>query len=140
MTESSKPGFSPQRRTVVAGAVAAFSQQLFPATSLATHQCSTSIGREKMDIERFVEDCVIANRETDAQTAVKDVLARAVSTPGAVMAALGDPSKAGLNVLLSSATLTIRSQWKPETLEEEPSDAAIIRGIFERENERPGLT
>jgi hypothetical protein len=31
---------------------------------------------------------------------------------------------------------TTRSQWNPETLDEEPSDGAIIRGIFERKNER----
>lgn len=179
-----------------------------------------------MDIERFIEDCVIANREADAQAAVKDVLAEAVSTPNAVILALGEPAKAGLNVLHNSRTLTIfaatwtpqmnlmphnhlmwanigiyagrednifwkrspagieaygadalftkataalpedavhsvtnpllrftggihiyggdffdtsRSQWNPETLEEEPSDGAVIRGIFERENERLGL-
>ena len=184
------------------------------------------VGGDKMDIDRFIEDCVAANRETEAQTAVKDVLARAVSTPNAVLAALGEPSKAELNVLLRSESLTIfaatwtpqmnlmphnhlmwanigiytgrednimwrntedgieafgaaalfvkdtaalpvnavhsvtnplqrftagihiyggdffdttRSQWNPETLEEEPSDGAVIRGIFERENERLGL-
>lgn len=31
---------------------------------------------------------------------------------------------------------TTRTQWNPETLEEEPSDGAVIRGIFERENQR----
>ena len=31
---------------------------------------------------------------------------------------------------------TVRSQWNPETLEEEPSDGETIRGIFRRENER----
>jgi predicted metal-dependent enzyme (double-stranded beta helix superfamily) len=180
-----------------------------------------------MDIERFVQDCVVANKETNAQAAVKEVLAKVVSTPNAVIAALGEPVKAGLNVLHSSSTLTIfaatwtpqmnlmphdhlmwanigiytgrednifwkrtsggieaygaealfvkdaaalpedavhsvtnpllrftggihiyggdffdttRSQWNPETLEEEPSDGAVIRGIFQRENERLGLT
>ena len=34
---------------------------------------------------------------------------------------------------------TPRSQWNPETLEEEPSDGAVIRGIFQRENERLGF-
>ena len=179
-----------------------------------------------MNIERFVEDCVVANREADAQAAVKEVLAKAVSKPNAVILALGEPVKAGLNVLHNSKTLTIfaatwtpqmnlmphnhlmwanigiyagrednifwkrspggieaygadalftkataalpedavhsvtnpllrftggihiyggdffdtsRSQWNPETLEEEPSDGAVIRGIFERENERLGL-
>lgn len=181
---------------------------------------------KRMDIDRFVADCIAANEESDAQTAVNEVLARAVSTPDGVLAALGDPGEAGLNVLLSSPTLTIfaatwtpqmnlmphnhlmwanigiytgredniywkrtsdgikafaadalfvkdtamlpedvvhsvtnpllrftggihiyggdffdtkRSQWNPETLDEEPSDGAVIRGIFQRENERLGL-
>jgi len=179
-----------------------------------------------MDIDQFVADCIAANEGADAQAAVNEVLARAVSDPAAVLAALGEPSKAGLNVLLTSPTLTIfaaswtpqmnlmphnhlmwanigiytgrednifwqrttgriaatgvgalfvrdtamlpadvvhsvtnpllrftggihiyggdffdtqRSQWDPETLEEQPSDGAVIRGIFERENERLGL-
>jgi len=179
-----------------------------------------------MDIERFVEDCVAANSEANAQAAVETVLRRVVSKPGAVVAALGEPAKAGLNVLHSSPTLTIfaatwtpqmnlmphdhlmwanigiytgrednifwkrsaggieasgaaalfekdtaelpvdavhsvtnplsrftggihiyggdyfhtkRSQWNPETLDEEPSDGDVIRGIFERENERLDL-
>lgn len=180
-----------------------------------------------MDIDRFVEDCVAANREVDAQAAVNEVLAKAVSTPGSVIAALGEPANAGLHVLLQSPELTIfaatwtpqmnlmphdhlmwanigiytgrednifwkrtakgirasgaealferdtamlpsnaihsvtnpllrftggihiyggdffdtrRSQWNPESLEEEPSDGAVIRGIFQRENERLGLS
>jgi len=179
-----------------------------------------------MDIDRFVEDCVIANQEADAQAAVNEVLARAVSSPDAVIAALGEPVMAGLNVLLRSPTLTIfaatwtpqmnlmphnhlmwanigiytgrednifwrrtadsikvfgadalfekdtamlpedalhsvtnplmrftggihiyggdffnttRSQWDPENLEEQPSDGTVIRGIFQRENERFGF-
>lgn len=179
-----------------------------------------------MDTERFVADCVAANEEADAQAAVNEVLTRAVSTPEAVLAALGNPERAGLTVLLSSSTLTIfaatwtpqmnlmphnhlmwanigiytgrednifwqrtsdgikaygadalfakdtamlpedavhsvtnpllrftggihiyggdffdtkRSQWDPETLAEEASDGALIREIFERENERLGL-
>ena len=180
-----------------------------------------------MDIDRFIEDCVAANAEADPQAAVKDVLARAVSTPGEVLAALGEPTRAGINPLHRSETLTIfsatwtpqmnlmphehlmwanigiytgrednimwrktpdginafsakalferdaaalpidavhsvtnpllrftggihiyggdffnttRSQWNPETLEEEPSDGDVIRGIFERENERLGIS
>lgn len=41
-----------------------------------------------MDIERFVEDCVMANRGSDAQAAVKEVLARTVSSPKAVNATM----------------------------------------------------
>lgn len=180
-----------------------------------------------MDLDQFVADCIAANEESDAQAAVNEVLARAVSTPDAVLAALGEPSEAGLEVLLSSPRLTIfaamwtpqmnlmphnhlmwanigiytgrednifwertsdgikafgaealfvkdtamlpkdvvhsvtnpllrftggihiyggdffdtkRSQWNPETLEEEPSDGAVIRSMFQRENERLGLS
>ncbi|MEJ2604282.1 MAG: hypothetical protein P8172_13525 [Gammaproteobacteria bacterium] len=179
-----------------------------------------------MDIEQFISDCIAANEEAEAQAAVNAVLARAVSRPDAVLAALGDPAKAELNVLLRSPSLTIfaatwtprmnlmphnhrmwanigiytgredniywkrtsqgikaygadalcvkdtamlpedvvhsvtnplqrftggihiyggdffdtqRSQWNPETLQEEPSDGAVIRRIFERENERLGI-
>ncbi|MCH7637256.1 MAG: hypothetical protein IIA12_06250, partial [Proteobacteria bacterium] len=68
-----------------------------------------------MDIDRFVADCVTASEETEAQAAVNEVLARAVSTPDEVLAALGDPDKAGLNVLLSSPSLTIFSAaWTPQ--------------------------
>ena len=34
---------------------------------------------------------------------------------------------------------TTRSQWNPETLEEEPSDGNKIREMFRRENQRLGL-
>jgi len=179
-----------------------------------------------MDIERFVEDCVAANEEAEAQAAINEILARAISTPKGVLTALGEPEEAGLKVLLASPTLTIfaatwtpqmnlmphnhlmwanigiytgrednifwkrvpegiraygadalfekdtamlpedalhsvtnplqrftggihiyggdffntvRSQWNPETLEEEPSDGFKIREMFRRENVRLGL-
>ena len=226
MAKSEILPLSLQRRSVIAGVAAISSQLIMPIASYASSKRPTSIGREKMDVDRFVEDCVIANQESDAQAAVREVLAKAVSKPAAVISALGEPEKAGLNVLLSSSTLTIfaatwtpqmnlmphdhlmwanigiytgrednifwkrsahgieaygaealfvrdaaslpedavhsvtnplqrftggihiyggdffdttRSQWNPETLEEEPSDGAVIRGIFQRENERLGL-
>lgn len=226
MANIRKPPIPINRRELIAGALALSSQLVSPMTVFAGSKRPTSTGSEKMDIDRFVEDCVIANQESEAQAAVNEVLARAVSTPAAVLAALGEPGKAGLNVLLSSKDLTIfaatwtpqmnlmphdhlmwanigiytgrednifwkrtsdgiqayeaaalfesdtamlpenalhsvtnplqrftggihiyggdffdtsRSQWNPETLEEEPSDGAVIRAIFERENERLGL-
>ena len=179
-----------------------------------------------MDIDRFVEDCVIANRETHAQDAVLEVMDKAIRSPGAVLNAVGEPSQAGIKVFHNTATLTIfaaswtpqmnlmphdhlmwanigiytgrednifwkrtpdgirafgadalfvkdtamlpadalhsvtnplqrftggihiyggdffnttRSQWDPETLDEEPSDGARIRNMFHRENVRLGL-
>jgi len=226
MANSANPGFRKQRRAIIAGLVAATSQLYFSGLSGAGNKRPTSTGRDRMDIDRFVEECVAANQETDAQAAVNEVLARAVSTPNSVLAALGEPVVAGLNVLHSSPTLTIfaatwtpqmnlvphnhlmwanigiytgrednifwrrtrdgieafgadalfakdtamlpedtlhsvtnpllrftggihiyggdffnttRSQWDPETLEEQPSDGAAIRSMFQRENERLGL-
>ena len=226
MASSEKSDIDLRRRAVVAGTVAIASQLAFSGPSVAGSKRYKSTGAESLDIERFVADCVVANQETDAQAAVREVLARAVSAPDAVLAALGDPAKAGLNVLHTSETLTIfaatwtpqmnlmphnhlmwanigiytgrednifwkrsadgikaytadalfvrdtamlpedavhsvtnpllrftggihiygggffdttRSQWDAETLEEEPSDGAVIRGIFQRENERLGL-
>jgi predicted metal-dependent enzyme (double-stranded beta helix superfamily) len=180
-----------------------------------------------MNIERFVDDCLAANRETDAQLAVLEVMAETVWNHKAVLKAVGEFEKAGIDVLHRSESLTIfiaawtpqmnlmphnhlmwanigiftgrednimwrrtadgieafeakalfegdtaalpidaihsvtnplqrftggihiyggdffdtpRSLWNPETLEEGPSDGAVIRRIFEQENERLGLT
>jgi len=226
MTNAKRSPINLQRRAIVAGTVAASVQLISPLAAFAETKPKTSTGGGTMDIDRFVADCIAANEEADAQAAVNEVLARAVSEPGAVMAALGDPERAGLNVLLSSPTLTIfaatwtpqmnlvphnhlmwanigiytgrednifwrktqgrikaygadalfvrdtamlpedalhsvtnplqrftggihiyggdffdtkRSQWNPETLDEEPSDGARIREMFQRENERLGL-
>ncbi|MDX1404155.1 MAG: hypothetical protein R3192_06445 [Woeseiaceae bacterium] len=215
-----------KRRAIVAGAIAASVQLFSPVASFAKTRRPASIGNDRLDIDRFIEDCITANKEKDAQAAVNEVLARAVSAPERVLAALGDPRRAGLNVLLGSPTLTIfaatwtpqmnlmphdhlmwanigiytgrednifwkrmpgrieaygadalfvkdtamlpedalhsvtnplqrftggihiyggdffnttRSQWDPETLEEEPSDGDKIREMFQRENDRLGL-
>lgn len=174
-------------------------------------------------MQSFVEDCITANKEADPQAAVKEVLARGVRDPEAMLKAVGDPTEAGLKVFHRSKTLTIfaaactpqmnlmphnhlmwanigiytgredniiwrrkegglkardvrclfagdvatlaertihsvtnplqrftggvhiyggdffateRSQWNPETLDEEPSNGAVIRAIFKRANER----
>lgn len=179
-----------------------------------------------MNIDHFVQDCIDANREQDAQAAVLEVLARAVSDPRKMLTALGEPVRAGISIIHRSDTLTIfnaawtpqmnlmphnhlmwanigiytgrednlfwrntenaieafgakalfagdaaalpvdaihsvtnplprftggihiyggdffdttRSQWDPETLDEEPSDGNVIRAIFQRENERLGI-
>lgn len=45
----------------------------------------------------------------------------------------------GIHVYGGDFFATARSQWNPETLDEEPSDGEVIRGICQRENERLGL-
>ena len=68
-----------------------------------------------MDLDRFVADCVGASRDDDPQQAVKEVLAKAVATPRAVLAALGEPKQAGIQPLHRSRTLTIFSAtWTPQ--------------------------
>ena len=68
-----------------------------------------------MDIDRFVEDCVVANRDTEPQSAVLEVLRQVVQTPRAVLFALGEPKEAGIRVLHRSNTLTIFSAtWTPQ--------------------------
>ena len=218
---------NPVRRRVVLGVAATAAQLMLSASAMARKKKPTSIGADKLDLNRFVEDCVAANAGSDAQSAVNEVLARAVANPNAVIAALGDPDKAGIVPIHRSATLTIfnarwtpqmnlmphnhlmwanigiytgrednifwrdsddgmkaigaealfvkdaaelpvdavhsvtnpllrftggihiyggdffnttRSQWDPETMDEEPSDGDSIKRMFERENERLGLS
>ncbi len=67
-----------------------------------------------MDIERFITDCTTARLDNDPQAAIREVLARAVSTPDSVLATLGEPTMAGLSVLHRSPTLTIfNATWTP---------------------------
>ncbi len=68
-----------------------------------------------MDVDRFVEDCIAANAESDAQGAVLEVIERAVSDPAAVRTALGEPDRAGMAVLHRSESLTIfNAVWTPQ--------------------------
>jgi predicted metal-dependent enzyme (double-stranded beta helix superfamily) len=70
--------------------------------------------RLKFDREQFAADCAAAVREPDGMLAVREVLTRAVSDPGAVLAGLGEPTQAAMDVLLRSDTLTIfAATWTP---------------------------
>jgi predicted metal-dependent enzyme (double-stranded beta helix superfamily) len=115
MTSTRDPKIDLQRRAIVAGAAAVSSQLFSPLSALADSRRPKSTQSKMMDIDRFVADCIAANKEVDAQAAVNEVLSRAVSTPNAVLEALGDPGKAGLNVLLKSPALTIfAATWTPQ--------------------------
>lgn len=179
--------------------------------------------KDLIEMQKFIEDCIAANKESDPQKAVKEVLAKGVSNPSAMLKAIGNPTEAGLKVFLRSKELTIfaaswtpqmnlmphnhlmwanigiytgredniiwnktdngleandvrclfagdvatlatnaihsvtnplqkftgglhiyggdffateRSQWDPETLDEEPSDGEVIRNIFKKANEQ----
>jgi predicted metal-dependent enzyme (double-stranded beta helix superfamily) len=68
-----------------------------------------------LDLDAFVADCAAAGREADTQSAVQEVLARAIADPRAVLAALGEPGQAGIRPLHRSKTLTVFSAtWTPQ--------------------------
>ena len=67
------------------------------------------------DTERFIEDCLAALRETNAQGAVQELVHRAVSAPGEVERAVGTPATAGITTLHRSDDLTILNViWAPQ--------------------------
>ena len=66
------------------------------------------------DSDQFVADCRAARAEDDGHKAVREVVARAVSDPAAVLAGLGAPEKAGLFTLHHSDELTVLNiVWAP---------------------------
>jgi predicted metal-dependent enzyme (double-stranded beta helix superfamily) len=81
----------------------------------ATSRTNSKVrARPPFSRERFVEECVAASRESGGQGPVGEILARAVADHRAVLAALGSPQHAGLDVLHRSSSLTIfAAQWAP---------------------------
>jgi predicted metal-dependent enzyme (double-stranded beta helix superfamily) len=68
----------------------------------------------QFSVEGFVEACTAAIATTDAERAVRDLVAEAVSDPAAVASALGDPEHAGPQVLHRVRDLTvINFAWAP---------------------------
>jgi predicted metal-dependent enzyme (double-stranded beta helix superfamily) len=111
--EGGKPRVS--RRKVLAIGAGALGGALLVSRRPAIAGPKPSSGNRKIDMDRFVEDCIRANTERDPQAAVREVLARAVSDPRAALRAIGEPSKAGLNVFHRSPTLTIfAATWTPQ--------------------------
>ena len=51
------------------------------------------------DLDRFIDDCREAVREDPSHKAAREVVARAVADPAAVLAGLGEPSGAGVKPL-----------------------------------------
>ena len=75
---------------------------------------ATMDGRAAMfDIDELIADCIAALEDREPRLAVKEVLARAVSDPASIEAAL-PPVRAELVVLYSSAALTVlKVVWAP---------------------------
>jgi len=68
----------------------------------------------KFDVDRFVGDVKRARLEAESQAAVQEVLARAVSDPGAVIQGIGAPTEAGIHTVFHGPDLTILNVvWAP---------------------------
>ena len=66
------------------------------------------------DKERFIEECRAAIGRKDAQAAIRELVARAVSDPKDVVRALGEPQRAGVETLYKGDDLTILNLcWGP---------------------------
>jgi len=66
------------------------------------------------EIDRFIDDCRAAVRQDPSHKAVREVVARAVSDPGAVLKALGEPKRAEIQKLHRAPELTIINViWAP---------------------------
>ena len=66
------------------------------------------------DLDRFIEDCRAAVREDHTYKAPREVVARAVSDPAAVLARLGEPARAEVQKLYRAPDLTILNViWGP---------------------------
>lgn len=66
------------------------------------------------ELEQFYADCRDALSQDRGGLAVREIVARAVSEPGQVVKALGEPSRAGIHRLFHSDDLTIVNViWGP---------------------------
>ena len=66
------------------------------------------------NLDTFIEDCKSAVASDDTHLGIKDLVGKAVSEPGSLMKAIGEPSKAGASPIYSSNNLTIVNVvWAP---------------------------
>jgi predicted metal-dependent enzyme (double-stranded beta helix superfamily) len=66
------------------------------------------------DLDRFFADCRDAVTADPSHKVVREVVARAVCEPDAVLAAMGEPERAGIKVILSAPNLTVLNViWGP---------------------------
>jgi predicted metal-dependent enzyme (double-stranded beta helix superfamily) len=66
------------------------------------------------DLDRFKSECAAVAGGAAAQQAIREIVARAVQAPGAVLKALGEPRRAEVQTLHRSADLTILNViWGP---------------------------
>src|SRR5258708_15896140 len=102
-------GMTPRRGTVGwRGAEKGVSCRIVPGCGLARR--STIV----FDLDQFIADCRAALAEDASHKTVREVVARAVVDPGAVLGALGEPQRGGVHKLYHGGDLTILNViWPP---------------------------
>jgi predicted metal-dependent enzyme (double-stranded beta helix superfamily) len=66
------------------------------------------------ELDTFISDCRAALKREPNQNFIREITARAVSNPSAVLKALGEPARAGIQTLFRSDSLTILNViWGP---------------------------
>src|SRR5690349_18070122 len=93
-----------RRQALVAAGASTIASTLTAFTPTGQAYAETSRPRvaPKFDIQRFVDDCKRASLDTNPQQAVKDVLAREMDNPNAVLSGVGAPQKGGIQTLYRS--------------------------------------
>jgi predicted metal-dependent enzyme (double-stranded beta helix superfamily) len=80
----------------------------------ARAQAKVNPTRGRVDVEGLVEELKRAGKGADGQPAVRAVLERAMSDPGALLAGIGEPREAGIHTLYHAPDLTILNVvWAP---------------------------
>ena len=84
------------------------------------------------DLDQFIADCRAAVAEGDRPKALREVVARAVADPQAVLATLGDPSSSTVQRLYHAPNLTILNvMWGPRmTLMPHNHRMAAVIGLY----------
>ena len=104
LSVSTLPSFMESALTDISGDALDHGEQIIPVEE-----------RDLIEMQKFIEACIEANKEASPQEAVKEVLEEAISNPGAMLKAIGEPTEAGLKVFLRSADLTIfAASWTPQ--------------------------
>jgi predicted metal-dependent enzyme (double-stranded beta helix superfamily) len=84
------------------------------------------------DVEQFVADCRAALAQDRSHDAVREVVARAVSEPSAVLRALGVPTRGQIQRIYHSPELTVLNViWAPKmTIFPHNHDTWAVIGIY----------
>ena len=84
------------------------------------------------DVDEFVAECRVALAQDRSSSAVREVVARAVSEPSAVLKALGEPTRGQIQRVYHSPDLTILNViWAPKmTIFPHNHDMWAVIGIY----------